>query len=57
MRIPKAPSWRTVFLFSAAWNLLITHCLWGLSICLGLWIITPAMGRLDARLFPPRKFR
>lgn len=45
MRIPRAPSYMTVFLFGAVWNAVIERSLWATGFCLGCaflcWLTHP----------------
>ncbi len=50
MKIPKAPSWRAVFLFGAAYNALVEQCWWAAALCLVVSVALPALDRLDRRL-------
>ncbi len=44
-RIPKAPSWSQVFLFGAAWNLLINFSLWATGLCLLVGVLCWRFGK------------
>ena len=50
MRIPKAPSWRAVFLFGAVYNAVVERCWWAVALCSLIVLIIPALDRLDRRL-------
>lgn len=51
MRIPKAPSWRAVFLFGAIYNAIIARCWWAVAFCLAVAVILPYLAKLDRHLF------
>lgn len=50
MKIPKAPSYRTVFLFGAAWNGIIERSTWATLACLGVALIITGVSWIESRL-------
>lgn len=52
MRIPRAPSYKTVFLFGAGYNTIVEQCWWAVALCLGMAFIgLPLLDRLGRATF------